>query len=101
MADGGSEAFDPIDFRLTRLEGDVAEVKSDLKGFRADMRADIGALRSEMRTDIGALRTDIAAMREDMSYIRGRVDTMPTMIQLLGFILAVFVASGLTRYFAH
>jgi hypothetical protein len=79
MADGGGEAFDPMDFRIERLEGDMAEVKADIK----------------------ALRVDVGLLRADMSYIRGRLDAMPTTIQLLGFIIAIFVASGLTRYFGH
>lgn len=72
MADGGAEAFDPMDFRIQRLEADMAEVKADVK-----------------------------ALRSDMSYIRGRLDAMPTTIQLLMFVVAIFVASGLTRYFGH
>ncbi|MET0705881.1 MAG: hypothetical protein ABWY82_03405 [Tardiphaga sp.] len=79
MADGGGEAFDPMDFRIDRLEGDMAEVKADIK----------------------ALRVDVGLLRADMSYIRGRLDAMPTTIQLLGFVIAIFVASGLTRYFGH
>ena len=79
MADGGGEAFDPMDFRIDRLEGDMAEVKADVK----------------------ALRVDVGLLRADMSYIRGRLDAMPTTIQLLGFVIAIFVASGLTRYFGH
>ena len=79
MADGGGEAFDPMDFRIDRLEGDMAEVKADIK----------------------ALRVDVGLLRADISYIRGRLDAMPTTIQLLGFVIAIFVASGLTRYFGH
>ena len=79
MADGGGEAFDPMDFRIDRLEGDMAEVKADIK----------------------ALRVDVGLLRADMSYIRGRLDAMPTTIQLLGFVIAIFVAPGLTRYFGH
>jgi hypothetical protein len=101
MAEGGSEAFDPIDFRLKRLEGDMAEVKIDLKAFRGEMRNEIGTLRTELRADTSSVRSDINSLREDISYIRGRLDTMPTTIQLVGFIVAIFVASGLTRYFGH
>ena len=86
MADGGGEAFDPMDYRIERLEGDVAEIKADMKAMRGDM---------------GSLRGELASLRADMSYIRGRLDAMPTTIQLLGFVIAIFVASGLTRYFGH
>lgn len=137
MDDGSSGAFDSMDLRLTRLEGDMAEVKSNIKGLRADMRADIGALRAEiredrttlraeLRSDIGVFRDEMRAFREDMrsefsimrdqfasfrkelgsvndqvSYLRGRIEQAPTTLQLLGFIIAIFVASGMTRYFGH
>lgn len=130
MAEGGSEAFDPVDFRLKRLEADMGEVKADIKALRGEVHAEIGALRTELRDEMRALRTvlgegiasfraeikeelaavksevkaqraDMGKMREDMSYVRGRQDYMPTTIQLLGFIIAIFVASGLTRYFGH
>lgn len=143
MDDGGSDsgAFDPVDFRLTRVEADMAEVKGDIRGLRADMRADIGALRAELREDIGALRTEMreemgllrtevrnevgtlrdiigalrdevragfssnrqefASVNEKVSYLRGRIEQIPTTIQLGGFIIAIFVASGMTRYFGH
>jgi hypothetical protein len=69
---GGGGAFDPMDFRIDRLEADMSELKADMK-----------------------------AMLKDVSYIRGRLDAMPTTIQLLMFVIAIFLASGLTRYFGH
>lgn len=68
-----------IDGRIAALESDVKELKTDLKA---------------MRTDIGALRVDIA-------HVRGRIDSMPTTIQLLMFVIAIFVAAGITRLFGH
>lgn len=61
-----------MDFRIDRLEADMSELKADMK-----------------------------AMLKDVSYIRGRLDAMPTTIQLLMFVIAIFLASGLTRYFGH
>jgi hypothetical protein len=119
MADGGGEAFDPMEFRFKRLEDDVAEIKADMKALRGDMgslrgdlasatgslRGDLasatGSLREDLVAATGSLRGELASVRADMSYIRGRLDAMPTTIQLLGFIIAIFVASGLTRYFGH
>ena len=37
----------------------------------------------------------------DLKYVKGRLDAMPTTIQLLGFIIAIFVATGVTRFFGH
>lgn len=37
----------------------------------------------------------------DLAYLRGKVDAMPSTLQLLGFVVAIFVAAGVTRYFGH
>ena len=63
---------DGMEVRLKRLEDDVRELKADVKG-------------------IGT----------DVNYIKGRVDSMPTTIQLLGFVIAIFVAAGIMRFFGH
>ena len=56
---------------------------------------------SELKADMKAIRTDLHALRKDFHYVKGRLDAMPTTIQSLGFILAIFVAAGLTRFFGH
>ena len=38
---------------------------------------------------------------KDVSYLKGKVDAMPSTLQLLGFVVAIFVAAGVTRYFGH
>lgn len=37
---------------------------------------------------------------KDVSYLKGKVDSMPTTLQLGGFILAVLAIAGLAKYFA-
>lgn len=37
---------------------------------------------------------------KDVSYLKGKVDAMPTSLQLLGFAVAIFVAAGLLKYLA-
>lgn len=51
---------------------------------------------SKLDTIIG----DISSLRTDLAYLKGKVDSMPTSLQLLGFAVAVFVAAGLIRYIA-
>lgn len=38
------------------------------------------------------------AIGKDLSYLRGKVDTLPTTIQLLGFVVAVLAIAGLAKY---
>jgi len=38
-------------------------------------------------------------MRNDLSYIKGKLDGMPTTLQLVAFAVAVFVAAGVFQFF--
>lgn len=67
---GGSDNDGGMEARITHLETDVSEIKSDVK-----------------------------AMRSDIAYMKGRLDAMPTTLQIIGFAVAVFVAAGVTRLF--
>lgn len=70
---GGGGTFDGmLEARVSRLEEDMKEVRSDLK----------------------AIRTDLAE-------VKGRLAAMPSTIQLLGFVIAIFVAAGVLKYFGH
>lgn len=40
------------------------------------------------------------AIGKDLSYLKGKVDMLPTTLQLLGFVLAVMAIAGLAKYFA-
>lgn len=68
---GGGGTSDGMEQRVGRLEEDVKELKADMK-----------------------------AIRIDLAEIKGRLFSMPTTLQLIAFAIAVFVASGLLRYFA-
>jgi hypothetical protein len=46
------------------------------------------------------MRADVKAMRSDLSYIRRKLDAMPT-TQLVLFAVAILVAAGVARYFSH
>ena len=47
------------------------------------------------------IKSDLKKVLVDLSYLRGKADAMPTTIQLIGFVIAIFVAAGVTRYFGH
>ena len=71
---GGSNVLEQ---RVAHLEADVGEMKSDLK----------------------AIRSDLTRIIADMAYLKGRVEMVPTSIQLVGFAVAVFVAAGVLQLF--
>lgn len=73
----GGGGSDMLEARVAHLEADVSEIKSDMK----------------------AVRSDLTRLIADMAYLKGRVEMVPTSIQLVGFAVAVFVAAGVVRLF--
>ena len=69
---GGGGNYNGMEPRVAALEADMKEIKADLKKVLADL-----------------------------SYLRGKADAMPSTIQLIAFVIAIFAAAGLTRYFGH
>jgi hypothetical protein len=53
-----------------------------------DMEMRVARLEEDMR----AVRTDLSAMRADTSYIRGRVESLPTTWSMIGTMIAGNVA---------
>ncbi len=47
------------------------------------------------------VQADMKKVLAELSYLRGKIDSVPTTLQLMGFVVAIFAASGLTRYFGH
>jgi hypothetical protein len=69
--DGGGTS-DRMEARVGRLEEDMKEVKGDLK-----------------------------TLLRDTAEMKGRLNAMPTTIQLIAFVVAIFAAAGLLKYFGH
>lgn len=65
-------------------------------GMSSDMEARVKALEDKFDRIDGKLDTLV----KDVSYLKGKVDAMPTSLQLLGFAVAIFVAAGLLKYLA-
>jgi hypothetical protein len=66
------------------------------------MEARIARLEEEFR----AMRADISATRSDTSYIRGRIETLPTTWQMIITVVGGFVAMagavlGAVKLFGH
>lgn len=65
------------------------------------MDGDMEARVKRLEEDFRELRSDVKATRLDIAEIKGRIAAMPTTIQLAGFVVAIYVASGMLRYFGH
>ena len=51
--------------------------------------------------DVKEIKTDLKTVLKDLSYLRGKADSAPSTLQLIGFAIAVFVAAGVTHWFGH
>jgi len=50
---------------------------------------------ADLEQDIKELKADLNNALKDLAYLRGRVDELPTTLQLIGFLLASFVAANI------
>ena len=57
--------------------------------------------RAALEADTKEIKSDLKKILVDLGYLRGKADAMPTTIQLIDFVIAIFVAAGVTRYFGH
>jgi hypothetical protein len=88
-----SNVHRPALFGGRRPPGGPLNPPGDGGGYDA-MNARVGRLED----DVKELKADVKTIRADVNYIKGRLDSMPTTIQLLGFVIAIFVAAGLFKY---
>lgn len=51
--------------------------------------------------DMELLLREMQALRSDVADMKGYIRALPTTLQLLGFVVAVFAAAGVTRLFGH
>lgn len=49
---------------------------------------------------LDAIVADIGTLRSEQAYLKGRIEQLPTTLQLLFFIIAVLSVAGVTKYFA-
>ncbi|MCF4123812.1 hypothetical protein [Methylobacterium sp. SyP6R] len=88
-----------IDGKLTKIElkASIVDTKLDAKAGSAELNKIGGEINAKM---IGIERDLIGkASASDLSLVKGGIDKLPTTIQLLGFIVAVFVAAGVAKHF--
>ena len=57
--------------------------------------------RAALEADTKEIKSDLKKVLVELGYLRGKADAMPTTIQLIDFVIAIFVAAGVTRYFGH
>ena len=81
-----------MEARLTAVENAVIEIRSEI----ADIRSEIGDIHSELK----AMRQDLTKLLVDLARIDGRVSQMPTLIQLVTIVIAIWGMAFATLRFA-
>jgi hypothetical protein len=99
MADDGPlvpprpDPHDPgMEARVQALEDAVFGIQSDIKAMRRDIAALVSGLTS--------LRQDVTKLMIDSARIDGRVSQMPTLIQLVTVVIAIWGMAFATLRFA-
>ena len=99
---GDEGGMDDVLRRITALEGDMKEVKGILSDKLLPLMT-----RIDERTNNAVTKADVARIDErlkdmptakEFGELKGRVAQLPTAIQLVGFVIAIFVASGFIKY---
>jgi len=86
--------------RVTKLESDVGEIKGILARMDATMTR-FGEPLSRMDLSLARVDERLRDMpsAKEFGELKGRVGQLPTAIQMVGFIVAMLVASGLMKHF--
>jgi hypothetical protein len=83
---GGGSYDDPMEARLTRVEDILVRLEP------AVGRIDAAVTK---------LTDSVHKVEIDLAELKGRVSQLPTTLQLLGFIIAIFAAAGPLKYFVR
>ena len=92
------KSFGKMDGKLDVILNGIAGLKEDvsiLKGDVSGLKGDVSGLKG----DVSGLKGDVSGLKEGVAYLKGRIDQLPTMLQLLGFVLAIFAMAGFFKYF--
>ena len=94
------DPHDPgMEARVTALEAAVGEILAELRAMRQDMTG-LKREMSGLKQEVADLRTTNDKMEIDLARIDGRVSQMPTLIQLVTVVIAIWGMAFATLRFA-
>ncbi len=80
-----------MEARVARLEAGMPDLETTLARF--------GPVLGQMSEELTSLRSkDLVEPKVSMAKLEGRVSRLPSMVQPLGFVLAVLAIAGVTRF---
>ena len=97
------DPHDPaMEARIHALEAIIGEVRAELKAMRHDI-ADLKMMRQDiasLKQDVGELKATTLKMQIDLARLDGRVSQMPTLLQLITVVVAIWGMAFATLRFA-
>ena len=87
---------------LTGLDRSVDELRRSVRPGHGSGGGDGSGLFTRLdrlERSVASLDQDNKGIRSDLAYIKGKLDGMPTTLQLVAFAVAVFVAAGVFQFF--
>jgi hypothetical protein len=46
-----------------RVDGELGDIRTEIRGLRSELRSEVGGLRSELRSEVGGLRSEVGELR--------------------------------------
>jgi hypothetical protein len=87
------DPHDPgMEARVTALEAAVGEILAELRGMRQDMTG--------LKQDVADLKSTTRKVELDLARMDGRVSQMPTLLQLITVVIAIWGMAFATLRFA-
>jgi hypothetical protein len=81
------------------------ETRASISALAIATKDSISSLTIETKASISSLaletKGDISSLAERVAKVEGAVERLPTTLQLVGFIIAIFTAAGILKYFGH
>ncbi len=101
------DPHDPgMEARVTALESAIGEILAELRGLRRDMsgiKQDVSGLKQDvtgLKQNVTDLTSTTRKMELDLARMDGRVSQMPTLLQLITVVVAIWGMAFATLRFA-
>ena len=108
---GGGDPPDNMDARIAKLEAGHEAIRAQLSEMSAllkviDTKLDAKATEASVAGLDGKVQgvrdaIDTRASQADLNLLKGRVDALPTTMQMIIAVIGIFTAAGITRWLAH
>jgi hypothetical protein len=80
-----------LEDNFKKIDGKLDKLIESVTDFRRTNDSRLASIEAELKHKASAA---------DLAEVKGRVNSLPSTMQLLAFVVAIFAAAGLLKYFA-